>query len=103
MPPATNLSMAATELVGRSQTLQLLHAFATAYRSVTLTGAGGIGKTVLAIEAARRLCSVFQDGRPLRELPTLSDPNLLPMALAAVLGLKPVAKSLQTEYRSHQC
>jgi predicted ribonuclease YlaK len=55
MPAAINLPMAATELVGRSQTLQLLHAFATAYRLVTLTGVGGIGKTVLAIEAARGL------------------------------------------------
>jgi non-specific serine/threonine protein kinase len=61
MPPAMNLPMAATELVGRSQTLQLLHAFATAYRLVTLTGAGGIGKTVLAIEAARGLYADFQD------------------------------------------
>src|SRR5258706_8141439 len=59
MPPATNLPMAATELVGRSQTLQLLHAFATAYRLLTLTGAGGIGKTVLAIEVARGLYADF--------------------------------------------
>ena len=92
MPPATNLPMAATELVGRSQALQLLHAFATAYRLVTLTGAGGIGKTVLAIEAARGLYADFQDGGWLVELATLSDPSLLPMTLAGVLGLKPVGE-----------
>lgn len=88
--PATNIPAAATKLVGRSQALQLLYAFATAYRLVTLTGVGGIGKTALAIEASRDLYVGFQDGGWLVELSTLSDPGLLPLTLAGVLGLRVV-------------
>jgi predicted ATPase len=63
-----------------------LRALATAYRQVTLTGPGGIGKTVLAIEVARRIVAEFEDGGFIVELASVSDPSLVPSAVAQALG-----------------
>ena len=51
---------------------------AAAHRLVTLTGAGGIGKTRLALAAARRLLPHFADGVWLVELAPLADPGSVP-------------------------
>jgi hypothetical protein len=54
--PPTNLPEAISELVGRDDVLGEILSLAAAHRLVTLTGAaGGIGKTRLALAAARRL------------------------------------------------
>ena len=53
MPP-TNLPEPISELVGRDDVLDEILSLASAHRLVTLTGAGGIGKTRLALAAARR-------------------------------------------------
>src|SRR5258705_1658227 len=84
-PFQTNLPAAASELVGRTIAVQDLRALLSAYRVVTLTGPGGIGKTRLALEVARGL---FQSDVRLVELVSLSDPGLVPTAVAGVLGLK---------------
>jgi predicted ATPase len=55
---------------------------------VTLTGPGGIGKTVLAVKAVRYLLPDFEDGGWLVELASLSDPGLVPSTVASTLGLK---------------
>src|SRR5262249_43235370 len=44
-PAGTNLPAAVTELIGRSSAQQTLQALVSAYRVVTVTGPGGIGKT----------------------------------------------------------
>jgi non-specific serine/threonine protein kinase len=84
----TNLPAAASELVGRTNAVQQLHGLLSAYRVVTLTGPGGIGKTRLALEVARGLFPSLQGGVRLVELVSLSDPALVPTAVAGVLGLK---------------
>src|SRR6267378_431750 len=84
-PFQTNLPAAASELVGRTIAVRDLRALLSAYRVVTLTGPGGIGKTRLALEVARGL---FQSDVRLVELVSLSDPGLVPTAVAGVLGLK---------------
>jgi predicted ATPase len=56
-------------------------------RLVTLTGPGGIGKTRLAVEAARSLASRFPDGVAYVALDRLADPDLVPSAIAAGVGL----------------
>src|SRR6202011_4809481 len=53
-----------------------------------LTGAGGIGKTRLGFEAARHLLPRFADGVWAIELAPLSDPELVPLAVATALGLE---------------
>jgi non-specific serine/threonine protein kinase len=57
-------------------------------RLLTLTGAGGSGKTRLALEVARSLADVYTDGVWLTELAPLSDPALAPQAVARAVGVR---------------
>src|SRR5919206_448422 len=56
-------------------------------RLVTLTGIGGIGKTRLAVELARRLAPEFRDGARMAELGTIHDPAIVPRAILQALDL----------------
>src|ERR1700722_3077037 len=85
--PATNFPATVTNLVGRSAAVERLRDLVSAYRVVTLTGPGGIGKTALALQVARRVLCEFADGWWLVELASLSDPHVVPSAVAGVLGL----------------
>jgi non-specific serine/threonine protein kinase len=87
-PFQTNVPAAGFELVGRSIAVQHLHDLLSAYRVVTLTGPGGIGKTRLAFEVARGLFPNFQGDVRLVELVSVSDPALVPSAVTAALGLE---------------
>src|SRR6202051_4385453 len=84
----TNLTAPPSALIGRNTAeAQLLELLST-YRMVTMTGPGGIGKTVLAQAAARNLLAAFGGDGLLVELVSLSDPALVPFAVATVLGLR---------------
>ena len=85
--PATNFPAAITPLIGRSAAQHRLQDLVSAYRVVTLTGPGGIGKTMLALEIARSVLGEFADGGWLVELASLSDPDLVPSAVAGTLRL----------------
>ena len=87
-PPATNFPVIVTRLVGRSAALQRVRDLVSAYRVVTLTGPGGIGKTALAMKAVRDMLPDFEDGAWLVELASLSDAALVPSAVAGALGLQ---------------
>src|ERR1700674_5586658 len=87
-PPANNLPPLITRLIGRAAAAQFVRDLVSAYRVVTLTGPGGIGKTSLAIKAVRSLLPDFEDGGWLVELASLSDPGLVPSTVASTLGLK---------------
>lgn len=56
-------------------------------RLVTLTGPGGIGKTRLGVEAARRLAARFPDGVAFVALDRLADHELVPAAIGDAVGL----------------
>jgi predicted ATPase/DNA-binding winged helix-turn-helix (wHTH) protein len=84
----TNVPAAASDLVGRTIAVQHLCDLLSAYRVVTLTGPGGIGKTRLALEVARGLFPSFEGDVRLVDLVSLSDPGLVPSAVTGVLGLK---------------
>ena len=60
-------------------------------RLITLTGAGGCGKTRLAIEVAKELLDAFTDGVWLVELTPIADPTLVPMAVATTLDVHEMA------------
>ena len=66
---------------------------------MTLTGAGGSGKTRLALEVARDLIETYPEGVWLVELAPLSEKELVPKAVAEALGvperpLEPIADTL---------
>ena len=94
-PPApgarfdSNLPAAASDLIGREVAVQQLRDLMSAYRVVTLTGPGGIGKTSLALEVARALAPELRGDCWFVELASVSDPRLVPTAAAAAMGLKP--------------
>ncbi len=79
-----------TELIGRDLELREVTALVMRARLVTLAGAGGVGKTRLAIEAARRMEDQFEDGSRFVDLSPLSDPNLVEQATAAAVGAREV-------------
>jgi non-specific serine/threonine protein kinase len=84
----TNFPVAPPDLIGRETAAEHLRELLSAHRVVTLTGPGGIGKTVLALNVARSLFPTFDGDRVVVELVSLSDPKLVPSAIASVLGLK---------------
>jgi predicted ATPase/DNA-binding winged helix-turn-helix (wHTH) protein len=83
-----NLPAQLTSFIGREQEIAQLKELIAANRLVTLTGAGGSGKTRLAIEVASRLTDAFPDGVWLVELAALSDSRLVPQVLAQALEVK---------------
>src|SRR5947207_15088755 len=87
--PMTNLPEPVSELIGRDDEIGEILSLAAAHRLVTLTGAGGIGKTRIALALARELLPHFTDGVWLAEFSPLNDPGLVPATVAAALGLEP--------------
>jgi DNA-binding winged helix-turn-helix (wHTH) protein len=83
----TNLPATSSEIIGRIGAVQQLREFLSAYRMITLTGPGGIGKTVLALEVTRSLFRAFHGDCWLVDLVSLSDPRRVPSTVASVLGL----------------
>ena len=77
-----------TSFVGREGEVDEVRAQLGRERLVTLTGPGGAGKTRLALEVAALAIGDFPDGARLVELAPLSDPGLVPQAVAAVLGVR---------------
>ena len=96
-PPPNNFPPLITRLIGRAAACQFVRDLVSAYRVVTLTGPGGIGKTSLAIKAVRYLLPDFEDGGWIVELASLSDPGLVPSTVAATLGLK-LAGEISAEF-----
>jgi len=82
-----NLPDRLTSFVGRERELDDIDRLLDTVRLVTLTGPGGIGKTSLAIEAARARGDRMPDGVWLVQLDTTSDPGLVPALIARTLGL----------------
>jgi predicted ATPase/class 3 adenylate cyclase len=82
-----NLRPATTSFIGRESELDEVQAAVKTHRIVTLTGAGGVGKTRLALEVASRLAGEFPDGVWFFELAAVADPTAVPDAVAAALGI----------------
>ncbi len=87
-PPNSNLPEADTALVGRDADLEKLQALVRPGRIVTLTGAGGSGKTRLALQVGAGLVEEFPDGVYLVDLSPLRDAGLVPVSIAETLALK---------------
>jgi predicted ATPase len=65
-------------------------------RLVTLTGTGGIGKTRLAIEAARRAAAHFRDGAVFISLGSAQSPDLVMPLIGEAFGLRDAGQSAIT-------
>jgi predicted ATPase/DNA-binding winged helix-turn-helix (wHTH) protein len=86
-PVRGNLPATTTDLIGRGAVVRGIRDLMSAYRVVTLTGPGGIGKTRLALEIARLVSPEFNGDVWLVELASLSDPGLVTAAVDGALGL----------------
>ncbi|MFI5508699.1 ATP-binding protein [Mycobacterium sp. NPDC051804] len=92
-----NLRRAASAFIGRDTEVAEIAALLRSRRLVTLTGVGGVGKTRLAVEVAAQLAGEFADGIWVFELAAVSDPTVVPEAVAAVLGITQQPGQTMTE------
>jgi predicted ATPase/DNA-binding winged helix-turn-helix (wHTH) protein len=76
-----------THLVGRDTETETIADLVSKQRFVTLVGAGGVGKSVLALAAAAACAPSFPDGATFVDLTTVSDPALVTMAVATAIGI----------------
>ena len=89
-PPMRSAGIPAVPtLLGREDDLDALCPLVLAHTVVTVTGMGGVGKTVLACSLAQRSGSDFEHGACSIELAPVSDPSLLATAVAKALDVKP--------------
>jgi predicted ATPase/DNA-binding SARP family transcriptional activator/DNA-binding CsgD family transcriptional regulator len=83
-----NLTGSLTSFVGREREKDEVERLLAATRLLTLTGAGGSGKTRLAQEVARDLTEAYPDGAWLVELAALSEGSLVKGAVAEALEVR---------------
>ncbi|MDT5185786.1 MAG: hypothetical protein QOI29_3944 [Mycobacterium sp.] len=93
-----NLPAQLTSFVGRRTEIDEIRRSLEDNRFVTLTGAGGAGKTRLAIEVAGQLTTKFDGGVCYVEFAPITDPALVPVAAVRALGLRdePGRSALET-------
>jgi len=90
--PRTNLPAQLTSFIGREHEMAEVQHLIEAHRLVTLTGAGGVGKTRLAIETGLQMLAAadatnLPDGVWLVEVASLTQAALVPQAIARAFGL----------------
>lgn len=83
-----NFPLQVTEFVGRDDDVQAVESALNKGRLVTLTGAGGVGKTRLALEVCAELLDQFSGGAWLVDLASVSDPALIGTVTASALGVR---------------
>ncbi|MGW1995250.1 ATP-binding protein [Embleya sp. NPDC001921] len=81
------LAAETTSFIGREPELETALTLLQQARLVTLTGAGGVGKTRLAMRIARQAAGAYRDGVRVVELADLSDPGVLAEVVASALAL----------------
>ncbi len=85
--PKHNLPLQLTSFIGREREIARLRSLLETHRLVTLTGAGGVGKTRLALQLASEISFGFRDGAWFIDLAPLSDGALIPSIVLRLLGL----------------
>ncbi|MGD0471797.1 MAG: LuxR C-terminal-related transcriptional regulator [Candidatus Velthaea sp.] len=83
----TNLPLQLNRLVGREAEVAHLTALLAAERLVTITGAGGVGKTRVALQVGAALVNAYPSGAWLVELAALGEPALIGTEIARAVGV----------------
>jgi predicted ATPase/class 3 adenylate cyclase len=86
-----NLPVQLTSFIGREKELEDLKELIESARLVTLTGAGGSGKTRLALQVAAETIGYFHNGVFFVALAPITDPGLVASTMAQALGIKETA------------
>jgi predicted ATPase len=102
-----NLPVQLTSFIGREKEIAEVKRLLHEKRLVTITGAGGTGKTRLSLQVAADLLESFPNGVWLVELAALADPAFVPQAIATALGVpeqrgRPVQESLTNFLRQKE-
>lgn len=82
-----NLPTTTTRIFGRAEAIQAIRCELEDAPIVSIVGAGGIGKTTVALAVAESVVSAYRDGVWFVDLSPLKDPALLPNAIATAVGL----------------
>src|SRR5215475_2160414 len=100
---AQALPVPATPLIGRDREAAAVEDLVVreGVRLVTVTGPGGIGKSSLAVEAARRLEPVFRDGVRFTDLSSVPAAGLVADAIAAALPVNTSGANLSSDVESY--
>ena len=85
---AGSLPALLTRVVGRDRVISRLAEQLAQRRFLAIVGPGGIGKTTVAVAVADRVRASYKDGAWYVELASLSDPDLVPSAVCAALGVR---------------
>ena len=85
--PHANLPSRLSRVIGRDEDVLRLSAQLNASRFVTIVGAGGVGKTTVAIAVGHHLKDAFSGAMLFVDLGMLSDPELVTAGMASMLGL----------------
>ena len=86
--PRHNLPVQLTSFVGREPELAVLDKLLAGTRMLTLTGAGGSGKTRLALELAAKVLEQHPGGAWLVDLAAVGDPKAVPAVMASAVGVR---------------
>ncbi|MGN7135248.1 ATP-binding protein [Rhodococcoides corynebacterioides] len=94
-----------TSFIGRRREIDEARARLQQSRLVTLVGPGGVGKTRLAEEVSTRSARAFRDGTRWIDLASVRDPDALPSAAAAAVGVtdqsnRPMVEKIRDHLRS---
>jgi predicted ATPase/DNA-binding XRE family transcriptional regulator len=102
--PPSNLPIPQTSFCGRMQECDMIHGLLrrTDVRLLTLTGAGGVGKTRLALHVAAEMQEYFTHGVWFVALAEVRDPTFMLAAIAQAIGVKETGRqSLQDVLQQH--
>jgi predicted ATPase/DNA-binding CsgD family transcriptional regulator len=83
-----NRSAPFSSFIGRQREIVEVKRLLSSHRLVTLTGAGGSGKTRLSLQVASELLGEYEDGIWFIEFASISDPEFVPQTVASALEIK---------------
>jgi non-specific serine/threonine protein kinase len=83
-----NLPVQLTSFIGRTEEIAEIRRLLSTTRLLSLTGAGGCGKTRLALQVASEMLDQFRDGIWLVDLAPLTEPDLVKSSVASVLRVQ---------------